>query len=152
MNFVIFTVGAQNLAIPIYMVQEFSKAMSVSPVVGHSPQVAGLINLRGKIAVAVNLRLCLHSTASPEPERFSRSIILESQENLSEEAVELGVETYTEPLVLMVDRIVGVSKVHESDFHPVPANVDNPLIEALVKIDGEFLPLLSITKLTASLA
>jgi chemotaxis signal transduction protein len=167
MQYATFMLNELLFGIPIYVVQEFSRSSKIHPVVGHDPRIAGFVNLRGTIASAIDLKLCLGlpefrpASAGDGPitllERqniYSRKkmVVLETTAGLGEEAIEEKVESYDEPIVLLVDSIRSVVNVDVGDFHPPPAHVQEPYVEGVVKVDDILLTILSIPALTAELA
>ena len=55
-EFVSFTVGEQLFGIPVLSVQDVLQPQSITPVHRAPPEIAGSLNLRGRIVTAVNIR------------------------------------------------------------------------------------------------
>jgi len=152
MKYIIFSLQNQPFGIDIHLVHEFSKAAQVSPILGQDPKVAGLINLRGRITLAIDLVHCFKLEPAKGSTKQKRMIVLESQENLSQEANDLGVISYQEPLILLVDQINEVIEVEPADFHPAMSHQDNDIIEALVQVNDQLIPLIGVPQLIHSIA
>jgi purine-binding chemotaxis protein CheW len=60
-----FRVGQQHYALDILRVQEVLASADIEPVPGAPPAVLGVINLRGRIITAIDLRLCLGFAGGP---------------------------------------------------------------------------------------
>lgn len=154
MQYATFILNEHVFGIPIYLVQEFSRAEQVYPIVGHDRRIAGFMNLRGRIAVVIDLKKCLglkeyeDATWAKRPKKM---IFLETQESLSEEAEKFGLQSYEEPLVLLVDQISDVITVESHDFYPPPAHVKEEFVEGVVKVNKILLTILSVNNLTADL-
>ncbi len=58
-QYVSFWVNQQLLGVPVDSVQEVLTAQHIAPVPRTRPEIAGLLNLRGQIVTAVDLRKCL---------------------------------------------------------------------------------------------
>ena len=68
---VTFRVAGQWLGLPVDAVQEVLTAQRLAPVPLAPPETAGLLNLRGQIVTAVDLRIALGEPARPvDDERF----------------------------------------------------------------------------------
>jgi len=152
MKYVIFALQSKKFGIDIHLIHEFSKAPYISAVLGQSSKVAGLVNLRGRITLALDLGCCFDLAPEIKGTKPKTMIVLDSQDNLSDEAKALGVVSHTEPLILLIDRIISIVEVEATDFHPVPSQKENDLIDGLIQVDNELIPLLSIPQLINTLA
>ena len=88
--------------IPVLAVEELLRPVPVTPVPRSDPRVAGLMNLRGKSATVLHLRACF-ARPTGEPARDPKMILLETADRLTDEARELGVKAFDDPVVLLVD-------------------------------------------------
>ncbi|MGK0291574.1 MAG: purine-binding chemotaxis protein CheW [bacterium] len=154
MEYITFNLNEQTFGIPIYVVQEFTRSLEMSKIVGHDPRIAGLVNLRGRIAVAINLKRCLGLPETEDDLSYQKKkmIILETNNRLSEEAIESGVQSYEEPLVLIVDQILDVITVEPKNFYPPPAHIQEKFVEGVAKQGENLLSMLSIYELAKELA
>ena len=104
-----FSVDDIALAVPVAQVQEVMRHQPVTPVPGAPPEVRGLINLRGQIVVALDLR-----------RRLGRP-------DTGEVPLDVVVRSGGESVALLVDAIGEVIEVGEERPLPVPANLPAPL-------------------------
>jgi purine-binding chemotaxis protein CheW len=99
-----FEAGGRWLGIEVGRVQEVLRARPTTPVPLAPPVVAGLVNLRGQIVTAVDLRRRLEladAAAAPDPAQV----------------VVRGVDG---AVSLLVDEVGDVLEVAEEDFEPPP--------------------------------
>ena len=152
MEYAAFLVGDHLFGIPVMLVQEIGKPLDIFPVPGHDARVAGLVNLRGRTAVALDLRRSLlgpeHGCGSGGKRKF---IVLETTEALPSEARDLGLDSHREPLVLIVDEVHGVLDGERLQFHPPPAHVSEHHVEGVMKVGERLMTLISIPRLVEDL-
>jgi purine-binding chemotaxis protein CheW len=103
-----FMVGRYLFGVDVTLVQEIMRVRSITPVPLSAPEIAGLINLRGEVLTAVDLRI-----------RFG----LDSAES-STNPVNIVVRVDDEPISLLVDAIDGVVEVSNLPFEATPSTVD----------------------------
>ena len=103
-----FMVGRYLFGVDVTLVQEIMRVRSITPVPLSAPEIAGLINLRGEVLTAVDLRI-----------RFG----LDSAES-STNPVNIVVRVDDEPISLLVDAIDGVVEVSNLPFETTPSTVD----------------------------
>lgn len=152
MEYATFLVGDDLFAIPVALVQEIGKPVEIFPVPGHDPRVAGLVNLRGRTAVALDLRRALLGPEVP-PRTCGRCkfITLETTATLPREALELGLDSHRETLVLVVDEVHGIVDGQRLEFHPPPAHVSERHVEGVMKMGERLMTLISIPRLVEDL-
>jgi purine-binding chemotaxis protein CheW len=121
-------------------VQEVIRLSSVTPVRHASDEVAGVINLRGKIVTLLDIGMILGLGKAPAT-RDSRVFIVEDR---------------TEFLGLLVDRVGEVFEVDPSREEPLPANIPASrarFFRGVYRADGHVIALLNpITLLAESRA
>ncbi len=148
MKYASFYVGEQLFAIPIFLVQEISRPTAIYPIPGHDNRVEGLLNLRGRTAVVLNLHQCIYGAPSSGGRGLRRKlIILETSEGLPPEAIDLGIQAYEEPLVLIVDDMYKINSGEKEDYFPPPAHVNELYIDGVMKLEGRLMTLISIPRL-----
>jgi purine-binding chemotaxis protein CheW len=150
MEYASFLVDDNLFGIPVVLVQEIAKPMEIFPVPGHDPRVAGLVNLRGRTAAALDLRVFLAGKTS-ESGRRSKFIVLETTESLPAEVRGMGLETHHEPLVLVVDEVQGILDGEKLEFHPPPAHVREVFVEGVLKVGDRLMTMLSVPSLVSDL-
>lgn len=131
-----FHVGDLFLGIDVRDVQEVFRYQEMTPVPRASQIVRGLINLRGQIVVAVDLRRRLQLPEQDEG-RLPMNVVI---------------RTVDGPISLLVDEIGDVVEVDASTFEPPPATVEGAIrevIRGVHKFAGRLLMLLDTPKLIA---
>ncbi len=108
-----FTVGDLQCGIDVMRVQEVLLSQPMTPVPLAPPTVEGLINLRGQIVVAVDMRKRFGLAARPDGAPPMNVVV---------ESVDGG-------LSLLVDRIGDVLPVDAEMFEPPPPNVSGVVAE-----------------------
>jgi purine-binding chemotaxis protein CheW len=117
-DFVILRLGSQDFGIPVIQVRDVLRRQKMTPVPLAPPAVAGLLNLRGRIVTAIDLRMRL-GLAPRDPGAESANVV-----------VELGGELYA----LAVDTVGDVVAVEEDHLERVPALLDPLWREAAVAV------------------
>lgn len=129
-----FKIMEGEYAIPVLEVQEVVKPQRVTPVPLGPEYVDGLINLRGQIVTAINLRV-LFGLPRLEEEKSYMNIIVRWGESL---------------YALVVDEIMDVMDINNSTFEDTPDTIDENLkkyIRGVFKLESNLLTLLSLEKI-----
>lgn len=107
-QYVSFWIEDQLIGVPVNTVQEVLNPQTIAPTPLARPEIAGLLNLRGQIVTAVNLRrrLGLPSRAADQP---SMNVV-----------VRYRGESYS----LLVDEVGDVINVSGQELEPTPRTVD----------------------------
>lgn len=129
---VIFRVGDEDFALPIGTVESIVRYETPTPVPHASPDVLGVVNLRGRIVPVIDLLHRFRSLRfSPGP--FARIVVTESSEG---------------PLGLAVDMAQEVAHIPMEDVLPVPESVLSTLtgraFSGVVERDGRLVILLEL--------
>ncbi len=114
------------LGIDVLKVQEILLYQEMTPVPLAHPVISGLINLRGQVVTAMDLRLRLGLTER-DPEQLPMNVI---------------VQTKGDTVSLLVDEIGDVVEVQDSAFEPPPETIKGAireLIDGVYKLDGQLL-------------
>ncbi len=114
------------LGIDVLKVQEVLLYQQTTPVPLAHPVISGLINLRGQVVTAMDLRLRLGLTER-DPEQLPMNVI---------------VQTKGDTVSLLVDEIGDVVEVEDSAFEPPPETIQGAireLIDGVYKLDGQLL-------------
>jgi purine-binding chemotaxis protein CheW len=125
-QFTTFTVDGQLFGVEVESVQEIIRYQPMTPVPLAAPAVAGLINLRGEVLPAIDVRKRLSTWSRGGPEQ----------------PVNVIVRTDTGPVSLLVDQIGAVVDARDDDFEPPPETLVGParaLIRGAYKLDSELL-------------
>ena len=110
-EFVTFHVAGQLFGLPIEQVQDVFKPTSVPRVPLAGAEIAGVLNLRGRIVTAIEMR----SRLDAQP-----------RDN-GAEAMAIGIEAKGESFGLIVDAVGEVLKLADFELEPNPINLDRKL-------------------------
>lgn len=145
-----FVVADGLYGIPVLLVEEIFRPVGVTPVPLSDPRIEGLLNIRGKSATVLNLRRCL---SKPDPQESIRTkmIMLDTDEELTVEARELGIVAFEEPVVLLVDKVHKIFTISSRELLPPPAHITDKFVEGIIRMDDSYLTMLSIPKLIADI-
>ncbi len=114
------------LGIDVLKVQEILLYQEMTPVPLAHPVISGLINLRGQVVTAMDLRLRLGLTER-DPEQLPMNVI---------------VQTKGDTVSLLVDEIGDVVEVDDSAFEPPPETIKGTirnLIDGVYKLNDQLL-------------
>lgn len=132
--FATFKLGTANFAIDVSRVQEIVRPLEITPVPLAQEEVAGLINLRGRIITAIDLGRLL--ALRPEP--------------AGAESMNLVVITGEDVVSLLVDEVGDVLELDERTLQPVPptlASVRRKYIAHLCELPRQLLLVLDAERL-----
>lgn len=118
------------VGIKVEAVQEVTSGSGLTPVPLASALVSGLLNLRGQILTAIDLRRCLQLGDRP-PDQRPVHIILRTDDGC---------------VSLLVDRVGDVLEVDDDDFEAPPRTLRGRLRELVAgayKLDGRLLLVLN---------
>ena len=107
-QYVSFYVRDQYLGVPVNAVQEVLNPQSIARVPKAKPEIAGLLNLRGQIVTAIDLRKRLGLPAL-DAGRQSMHVVISHQ---------------GEPYSLLVDEVGDVINVARDGLQPPPRTLD----------------------------
>jgi chemotaxis signal transduction protein len=141
-----FKIDGETFGVPTLLVEELFRPMPVTWVPGADPRIEGMANIRGRTAVVINMRKCLGLPAAPS-QTFNEMILFETSSGLVEEARELGLRAFEEPVVLRVDESSAIVSVARDDIHPAPAHVSQEFVDGVAELDGLYVTLVSIQRL-----
>lgn len=132
-----FYLGDAYLGIDVLRVREILVRQNMTPVPMSPKSVLGLINLRGQIVTAVDLRDRMGMTGIEEVE----------------EPMNVVIRTNEGPVSLMVDAVGDVITVSDKTLEPTPDNVSGParrFVSGVHKLDGKLLAVLDVDRLFPS--
>ena len=128
-----FWLDGDLFGVEVEHVQEVLRSQSITRVPLAPPAVAGLINLRGQVVTAIELRERLGRKPRPE----------------GQEAVVIVVRLHGEAVSLLVDSIADVVDVNARDFESPPDTLDGSardLILGAYKLSGQLLLALDVNR------
>ena len=132
-DYVTFTTAEQLFGLPIERVQDVFKPARITRVPLAGPDIAGVLNLRGRIVTAIELRSRL-GLGARDPGRLAMAI---------------GIELRGELFGLLVDTVGEVLKLSDSEREPNPINLDRNLgrvSAGVYRLDGQLLVVLDIDR------
>ena len=128
-----FWLDGDLYGIEVEHVQEVLRAQTLTRVPLAPPAIAGLINLRGQVVTAIELRERLGRPPRPE----------------GTDAVVIVVRLHGEAVSLLVDSIADVVDVEAKDFEAPPDTLDGQareLLRGAYKLDGQLLLALDVER------
>ena len=133
-DYVTIRIGAQEFGVPVLQVRDVLRRQHVTPVPMAPRAIAGLLNLRGRIVTAIDVRkrLCVSPLADDG------------------EAVNIVVEQDAELYALIVDSVGDVLQVDERHVESVPSVLDpqwRAIASAVYPTDAGLVVLLDIARL-----
>lgn len=133
-EYVTVTIGEQLFGLPISRVQDVFVPGKLTQVPLASDDIAGVLNLRGRIVTAIDMRRRLGM-----PGRGERG-----------ESMAVGIDCHGESYGLVIDSIGEVMKLSEDSREKVPVNLDSRLARVAAgvhRLDGELLVVLDVDRL-----
>lgn len=130
-QFSTFLLADNWYAIDVLQVQEIIRSQQMTAVPLASPVISGLINLRGQLVTALDLRRRLNlppRTDGADP----MNVVIRTDEG---------------PVSLLVDEIGDVVHIDDKDLEPPPETVSEELralVSAVARLDGRLLLLLKL--------
>lgn len=135
-QFCTFTLDRFLFGVEINEVQEVLRHQSMTRIPLAPPEITGLINLRGQLITAIDLRLLL-DLPPREGDLKPMNVVLHTTDGA---------------VSLLVDEINDVMEVDESLFEPTPATVhglDKELIRGIYKLKNRLLLILGTESILA---
>jgi purine-binding chemotaxis protein CheW len=132
-EYVTATVGGQLFGLPIWRVQDVFKPEGLTRVPLAAPEIAGLLNLRGRIVTVVDLR---------------RRLDFEAQDR-SGAPLAVGIEHKGESYGLLIETIGEVLKLAGTGRENNPVNLDPRLARVSAgvhRLDGRLLVVLDVDR------
>ena len=133
-------IAGQRFGIPILQIQDVLGEQSITKIPLAPPEVAGSLNLRGRIVTAIDVRKRL-------------DIDDQGKGNSSEKTMGVVVEYRHELYNLIIDRVGDVLKLKNDTFENNPATLDavwRDISMGIHRLDGELLVILDVPKLLDS--
>ena len=107
-EYITVIIADQLFGLPILQVQDVFTPEAVAKVPLAAPDIAGVLNLRGRIVTAINMR-----------ERLGLPPLEEGK------GMAVGIESNGESYGLIVDKVCEVHRVSQNTFEANPANLDS---------------------------
>jgi purine-binding chemotaxis protein CheW len=132
-DYVTFTAGGMLFGLPIGRVQEVFRPARLTRVPLAGAQIAGVLNLRGRIVTAIDMR---------------RRLDLSPRDG-SDLAMAIGIESGSESFGLLVDALGEVLKLSDAEREANPVNLDRNLARVSAgvhRLDGQLLVVLDVER------
>jgi len=107
-EFVTVLIGEQMFGFPIDRVHDVFKVERLTRVPLAQPEIAGVLNLRGRIVTAIDMRRRLDLPPAKE----------------GKNPMAIGIENQGESYGLLVDEVGEVLKISAGQIDPIPTNLD----------------------------
>lgn len=133
-DYVTMTIADQLFGIPVLQVQDVLGHQRITRIPLAPPEVAGSLNLRGRIVTAIDVRLRLGLPSRPK-DKPGMSIV-----------VDLRGELYS----LMVDSVGEVLSLSNDDFERNPATLDprwREVSTGIYRLNGQLMVVLDVPRL-----
>jgi purine-binding chemotaxis protein CheW len=132
-EYVTALIGGQLFGLPILRVQDVFAPERLTSVPLSPPEVAGVLNLRGRIVTLIDMRCRLG---------------LGSREN-GQQSMAIGVESRGESYGLLIDSVGEVLKLDNQSWEPNPSNLDARLASVstgIYRLDSQLLMVLDVDR------
>ena len=138
-QYIIFTLGDEEYAMPIAIVEEIIKVEKLIPVPKAKPYFTGVMDIRGKVVSMIDLakKIGIRESATGE-NRADRAII---------------VNIFKKPTGILVDKVAHVVNLPPSSIDPPPPSVkgiSSRYILGVGKKDNRFIILIDIEKIMST--
>jgi purine-binding chemotaxis protein CheW len=132
-EYVTAMIGGQLFGLPIVRVQDVFIPERLTRVPLAPPEIAGVLNLRGRIVTLIDLR-----------RRFGLG-----QRESGQAAMAIGVESRAESYGLLIDSVGEVLKLEDAAREPNPINLDERLARVsagIYRLDGQLLIVVDVDR------
>ena len=130
-EYVTMTIGDHMFGLPIFRVQDVFVPARLTRVPLAPPEVAGILNLRGRVVTAIDMRSRLDLGARPPGMPL----------------MAIGIELKGEHYGLLIDTVGEVMKLGEETLEPNPVNLDPRLARVsggVHRLDGQLMVILDV--------
>lgn len=130
-EYVTVSIGDQLFGLPISRVQDVFSLDRLTRVPLASPEIAGVLNLRGRIVTAIDMRVRL---GLPPRDK-------------GQTPMAVGIDHQGEAYGLLIDHVGEVMKLPSSGKEPNPANLDPrwaQISDGVHRLDGQLLVVLNV--------
>jgi purine-binding chemotaxis protein CheW len=132
-EYVTVTIGDHMFGLPIFRVQDVFVPVGLTRVPLAPPEVAGILNLRGRVVTAIDMRSRL-DFGEREP---------------GTPLMAIGIELKGESYGLLVDAVGEVMQLHNSACEAKPANLDPRLSRVaagIYRLEGQLMVVLDVDR------
>jgi purine-binding chemotaxis protein CheW len=132
-EFVTFSVAGQMFGLPIARVQDVFKPARITPVPLAGAEIAGVLNLRGRIVTVIDMR---------------RRLDMKRRE-ANDAPMAIGIESRGESFGLIIDAVGEVLRLPAADCEPNPVNLDRKLATlsaGVYRLEGQLFVVLDVDR------
>ncbi|CUA98546.1 chemotaxis protein CheW [Pannonibacter sp. Pt2-lr] len=136
-QYVTVVIGGQLFGLPISQVHDVFVPESVTRVPLSAPEVAGVLNLRGRIVTAIDMRRRLHLPPRQDGQMMA-----------------VGIEYKHESYGLVIDTVGEVLTLSAKTAEPNPQNLDKRWSEisgGVHRLDGQLMVILDVERLLGAM-
>lgn len=133
-DYVAIYIADQMFGIPVLQVHDVLRGLKLTRIPLAPPEVAGALNLRGRIVTAINVRKRL---GLPDLDADS-------------EGMSIVVEYQGEPYSLMIDNVGEVLSLDHNELHPTPVTLDarwKEISGGVYRLEDQLLVVMQIDRL-----
>lgn len=137
-EFVTFRICDQMFGVSVSEIHDVFRPSAMTPVPLSGPEIAGVLNLRGRIVTAIDARSRLGLPPSTKSKTCQRLAI--------------GVERYGESFGLIIDEIGEVVRLQESELEQNPVNLDatwSSVFRGVYRLKDRLLVIMDIDRMLA---
>lgn len=133
-DYITVTIGSQLFGMPIEGVHDVFRLTGMTPVPMSRPEIAGVLNMRGRIVTAIDMRRRLDM-----PARASQ-----------EAPMAVGIEYRGESYGLVIDEVGDVLSLPIANIEPNPVNLDPRWVRVssgVQRLEGNLLVILNVERI-----
>jgi purine-binding chemotaxis protein CheW len=130
-DFVTVYIADQVFGIPVHLIHDVFTPDSITQVPLSGPEIGGVLNLRGRIVTAIDVRQRLGL----------------SPRDLNTKCMAVGIEKNGESYGLIIDRVGEVLSLSNSEFERNPANLDTrwrAVSKGIYRLESELLVIFDV--------
>ncbi len=134
-DYLTIIIADQRFGIPVLQVQDVLREQKVTKIPLASPEVAGSLNLRGRIVTAIDVRKRLNLPEINKADQTNMSVVVEHKNEL---------------FSLIIDKVGDVLSLKEDEFEKNPGTLDpiwRDISTGIYQLDGELLVIIDVAKL-----
>ena len=135
-EFVTFRIAGQLFGVSVAEIQDVFRPAGMTPVPLAGSEIAGVLNLRGRIVTAIDAR--------------ARLGLPRSTKSRTSQLLAIGVERGGESFGLVVDEIGEVVRLQESDLEQNPVNLDatwSGVSRGVYRLDDRLLVIMDVDRM-----
>ncbi|MEM8985480.1 MAG: chemotaxis protein CheW [Pseudomonadota bacterium] len=132
-EYVTLTIGGQLFGVPVTSVHDVFSPDAITGVPLSSPEIAGVLNLRGRIVTAIDARVKLGL----------------SKRESNEHSMAVGIELDGEAYGVIIDSVGEVLRLGLDEYEPNPINLDErwqAISAGVYRLENELLVVLDVKK------